>query len=654
MTRRSTVVLALLAALAVVLPAAPGAAAAGVDAPGAAAVGGPGVEVAALVERPGGRLAVERSRAATAAEGRALAARLRARPGVVAADVSVPVRAFDVPPPDPRQGEQWGLPATSTDAAWALGDATGEVVAVIDSGVDAGHPDLQGALVRGRDILDGDDVPQDDNGHGTHVTGIVAAVAGNGVGVAGAALRAKAMPIRVLDAEGFGSSGVVAEGIVWAVDNGATVVNLSLGGPKSESVLERAISYALSRGVPVVAAAGNDALRGDPVNYPAAHPGVIAVGAVDRNGTRPSFSSTGTHLAVAGPGVGVLSTTRGARYGFSDGTSMAAPFVASAVAIVRAASPAMPVADVRSLLMATAVDLGPAGHDREYGAGLIDVRSALSAVVPNDGAYDASTAAVGQLDLVARGPYGQAVHRTWTSGGGSSAATSLGGLVRGAPSSATRSGRLEVVARGGDDQVWARARATDGSWATWRALGGRLTSRPSAATSPGGRLDVVARGGDGAVWHRSSTTPDSWSGWQSLGGGLLPGTAPAVVWTSSGRLELLAVGTDRQVWRRSMTASGWSGWSPLGGRTDADVAAASTGTGSLTVVVRGGDRAAWRRTLGSSGDSGWTSLGGALSGGPSAAAVPSAGRLDVVVPGLDGRPYVNTSTSAGWSGWRRL
>lgn len=377
----------LVALLAVLLglPAVPASAAAGGDAGGGAGGGAgasaepSGVGVAALVQTADGRLEVRRGKARTPAEARQLAGRWRAQRGIAAADVEVPVRAFDVPPPDPLQPLQWGLTSTNAEAAWQLGDAAGQVVAVVDSGVDLAHPDLSAVLVPGRDLVDGDDVPTDLNGHGTHVAGIVAGIAGNGVGIAGAALRSNVMPIRVLDANGSGYSSTVAEGVLWAADNGASVINLSLGGPKNNSVLEGAISYALGKGVTVVAAAGNEALNGDPVLYPAATPGVVAVGAVDSNDVRAVFSSTGAHLAVAAPGVGIVSTLPGGGYGSMSGTSMAAPFVAGAAALLKAAVTDVTPERLRTLIISTATDLGPVGHDPEYGAGLVDIGKARAA-----------------------------------------------------------------------------------------------------------------------------------------------------------------------------------------------------------------------------------------------------------------------------------
>lgn len=345
----------------------------------AAASTGPPVPVAALVRQPDGSLAVHRTAARDKAGAQALAGRLRNQAGVVAADVATRVRALQVPQADPMQPQQWGLGAVQAPRAWESGDASSQVVAVVDTGVDLSHPDLSGALVPGFDELSGSAGGQDQNGHGTHIAGIIAAVAGNGVGGAGVALRAKIMPVRVLDATGSGSSSDVAAGVIWAVDHGATVVNLSLGSPTDDAVLDQAIAYALQKRVPVVAAAGNEGQAGSPIQYPAATPGVIAVAAVDSSNTRAPFSNTGSYVALSAPGVGIVSTWLGGGYSTASGTSMAAPFVSGAAAMVRAAAPTLSADAVRNALMSTARDLGPIGTDPSYGAGLVDVAAARAA-----------------------------------------------------------------------------------------------------------------------------------------------------------------------------------------------------------------------------------------------------------------------------------
>lgn len=337
------------------------------------------VEVTAIVSGADGRLHFVESRVGSPRQGQDLARRWRGQRRVVAAAVEQPVRAVAT---DPLRAQQWGLSTLSAEKVWSAGPASSQLVAVLDTGVDAAHPDLARVVVPGHDVFGDGSGSTDTHGHGTHVAGVIASVAGNGIGGAGLSQGARILPVRVLDATGWGTDADVAKGIVWAVDNGATVVNLSLGGPSVSSLLGTAIDYALQRDVVVVAASGNSGKDGDPILYPAATPGVIAVGAIGKDGTRPDFSSSGPHLAVAAPGVSILSTVPGGGYQNWTGTSMAAPFVAASAAALNHAEPSLTPAQVRSRLMDTARDLGAPGHDSSYGAGLVDPAAALAAGRP--------------------------------------------------------------------------------------------------------------------------------------------------------------------------------------------------------------------------------------------------------------------------------
>jgi subtilisin family serine protease len=347
--------------------------------PALASTAGSEQRVVAVVRVSAGPLSV-RGGLSSVAPGRA--ARWRRQPGVVAAAVDHRIRITGTP--DPMQGEQWGLTTLHATSAWITGDGTGQVVGVVDTGVDASHPDLAGAVLPGTDVVDGGDGRIDPNGHGTHVAGIVAAVSGNGIGGAGLATGARVLPVRVIGADGSGWDSDAAAGLVWAADHGATVVNMSFGGPDRSPVMEQAVGYALGKGVSVVVAAGNEGASGDPVEYPAATPGVIAVGAVDVNGFRPAWSSSGSHLAVAAPGVGIFSTVPGGGYATWSGTSMAAPFVSAAVALLRRAQPVLTPAAVRQRLVETADDLGPVGFDPQYGAGRLNLLAAEAVPAPVD------------------------------------------------------------------------------------------------------------------------------------------------------------------------------------------------------------------------------------------------------------------------------
>jgi subtilisin family serine protease len=290
--------------------------------------------------------------------------------------------ADPVPVPDPGRPEQWGLDAIGADAAWAVTRGAGVVVAVIDTGV-APAPDLAGRLLPGWNAIARTADATDDNGHGTHVAGTIAEVAGNGLAEAGVAPEAWILPVKVLDSTGAGSDADVAAGIVWAADHGARIVNLSLGGSDASSVLADAVSYARAKGLLIVAAAGND---GGAVGVPARLGGVVAVGAVDSSRARAPFSAGGRALDLVAPGVGILQQTLDGAGGYADrslsGTSMASPQVAGVAALVLAAGRVRTAAGVARLLARTALDLGLPGRDPAYGAGLVRADAALGVPIP--------------------------------------------------------------------------------------------------------------------------------------------------------------------------------------------------------------------------------------------------------------------------------
>lgn len=262
--------------------------------------------------------------------------------------------------------------------AWDVSHGAGTVIAVLDTGVFAGHEDLAGALLPGRDFVNDDPDPADDHGHGTAVAGIAAARGDNGVGFAGAAWGASVLPVKVLDAAGRGNDATVAEGIRWAAEQGADIINLSLGGPGSSTTLRDAMAYAVGLGSVVVVAAGND---GSAVaQYPAAYApeieGVVAVGATDWFGSLTEFSSWGDWVTIAAPGLDVGFPGTDGEYYVGNGTSFAAPFVSGAAALLVAMGAPSPAA-VESSLTSTARDAGPRGVDPFYGHGVLDVAAAL-------------------------------------------------------------------------------------------------------------------------------------------------------------------------------------------------------------------------------------------------------------------------------------
>ena len=209
---------------------------------------------------------------------------------------------------DALRPQQWAFGAVDFEAAWKVSNGAGVTVAVVDTGVLATHDDLAGSVLNGIDLADDAAAKDpagtgkvDPAGHGTHVAGIIAAHANNGVGIAGAAPGAQIMPVRVLDASGSGNSSDVAEGIIWAADHGAKVINLSLGGGPS-SGMQIAMQYAWSKQVLTFAAAGNSYQDGNQPSYPAAYPEAIAVAAIDQSRQHADFSNTGSYVDLAAPG----------------------------------------------------------------------------------------------------------------------------------------------------------------------------------------------------------------------------------------------------------------------------------------------------------------------------------------------------------------
>jgi type VII secretion-associated serine protease mycosin len=294
-----------------------------------------------------------------------------------------------------RDQQRWALDAIGLTEAWATTKGAGITVAVLDTGVDADHQDLAGAVLRGTDFVGYGAGPGDAAwaGHGTAMAAIIAG-RGHGPrrasGVIGVAPEATVLPVRVLleesdparEEEPDRPGNAVADGIRWAVDRGADVINLSLGDdsesahPDAEE--DAAIRYALEHGVVVVASAGNGGEKGDPVSYPAGYPGVIAVTAVDRAGSRAAFSTRRWYATVSAPGKDVIIAAPGDRYLQGWGTSAAAAFVTGAVALIRAAHPDLTPAQIKELLTRTAQDRPDGGHSAALGGGVIDVAAAIA------------------------------------------------------------------------------------------------------------------------------------------------------------------------------------------------------------------------------------------------------------------------------------
>ncbi len=276
---------------------------------------------------------------------------------------------------------QWNMPKIDAPAAWdsEKGYSHDVVVAVVDTGVDLGHPDLDSKMVQGYNFAYDNGNPDDDNGHGTHVGGIVGAESNNSQGVAGVSWGAKIMPVKVLNAWGSGYLSDVANGIIYAADHGADVINLSLGTSYYSGTLQSAVDYAYNKGVTVIAAAGNSG--NSTMSYPAGCNHVIGVGATDQNDSKASFSTYNSSVDVSAPGVSIASSWyRGSGYSYAlaSGTSMAAPHVAGLAALLLSQDPSHGPDDVESIIKTACDDLGSAGRDDYFGEGRINAQLALS------------------------------------------------------------------------------------------------------------------------------------------------------------------------------------------------------------------------------------------------------------------------------------
>lgn len=319
---------------------------------------------------------------------------LRQQVEVLRVEEDAVVHALAKPQPAaPAESLPWGVDRIGADLVWdqnhdlqvdtGANAGAGVKVAVLDTGIDLDHPDLRANVKGGVNTINPRKSADDDNGHGTHVAGIVAAV-DNAIGVLGVAPRAWLYAVKVLDRQGSGFVSDIIEGLQWCIDNGMQVVNMSFGTSSDVQSFHDAIVAAYNAGLVLVAAAGNSGPGDDTVLYPARYPEVIAVSATDKSDAVPYWSSRGPEVELAAPGVDVYSTYKGGGYATLSGTSMAAPHVTGVAALVIAGG----ISDgngngvvndeVRSRLQSTAEDLGAVGRDNLYGYGLVDAGRAVA------------------------------------------------------------------------------------------------------------------------------------------------------------------------------------------------------------------------------------------------------------------------------------
>jgi subtilisin family serine protease len=398
--------------------------------------------------------------------------------------------------PDPLLADQWALSepqAIGAQEAWTQSEGAGVLVAILDSGVQLNHPDLAGSLwtnpgevpgngkdddnngyvddVYGANMFTDNGNVNDDEGHGTHVAGIVAARAGNGIGGSGLAPKARIMAVKVLDANRSGNSSLLASGIRYAVDMGARILNVSINGDGTSSDLTEALHYASDKGATIVASAGNNSRNIDlSPSYPASsnEPSVLSVTATDEGGGIVGFANRGLRsVDLAAPGEMILSTARGSAYETRSGTSMAAPYVSGSLALLAAARPDLSQAALRDALIASAPKRNILSG--LLGGGGLDIGAAMHAVLPGDrwqAAGTSSAVAPPTATPALRLRTGRPIHAgrratvRWSAPGADSVARWRVSL----------DGRRVATLDGGDSRVARRRIAAAGSH-RWRVVG---------------------------------------------------------------------------------------------------------------------------------------------------------------------------------------
>ena len=297
-------------------------------------------------------------------------------------------------PNDPSFGSQWHLAKIAAPEAWDVTQGSHAVViAIVDSGVDPAHPELASKLLPGYNFVDNNTNTADVYGHGTWVAGVAGAIGNNGVGVAGLAWQNRILPVRVTDSAGIAYLSAIANGMTWAADHGAKVVNISFGGVAGSPSVTSAAQYVISKGGIVVASAGNCGC----FDATAENPYILSVAATDQSDARWASSSQGNYVDLSAPGVGILTTAMGGGYATVQGTSFASPIVVGVLALMGSANAQLSPTDLKNLLLANTDDRGAAGWDSSYGFGRVNayraVAAAAASVPPPD--TTAPTVAIG-------------------------------------------------------------------------------------------------------------------------------------------------------------------------------------------------------------------------------------------------------------------
>ncbi|MFB3888025.1 MAG: S8 family serine peptidase [Candidatus Bathyarchaeia archaeon] len=449
---------------------------------------------------------------------------------------SVPVRELDALRRNPNvayveedalvyalaQSTPWGVTKIQAPVVWAGGNkGTSIKVAVLDSGIDTSHPDLN--IAGGATFVAGTSSYNDDNGHGTHCAGIVAAL-DNSVGVVGVAPEVSLYAVKVLDRTGSGSISNIINGMEWCINNGIQVISMSFGSSSDSASLHAECDKAYNTGIVLVAAAGNSGPGSNTVGYPARYSSVIAVAATDSNDNVASFSSRGTQLSVAAPGVSVYSTYKGAAYATMSGTSMACPHTAGTAALILRNAPHTP-AEVRTILQTTAVDLGTPGLDTNYGYGRINASKAAGAqlqpptpdfsmtVSPSLLTIQSGTSGSFTTTLTSLNSFMGTVTLTTTAPAGWTAIPNPTSRTLTSGGSATSTVTVTAPAGAGSGTYPVSVRGTSGSITHLATITVNVQSAPTAPSAP---QNLRATAGNGQVSL-------SWSAPSSSGGSAITG-----------------------------------------------------------------------------------------------------------------------------------
>lgn len=313
---------------------------------------------------------------------------LQREPGVLSVEPNYE-RHFYAVTNDPLLDKQWWIPQMEPQAMWSLVQKQKKpvVVAVIDSGIAVNHEDLVGRIHPDGYNFHGKNTNVDDNnGHGTGVSGMIVATSGNQRGITGIAgsFDVKVLPLKISDVSGTSYVSDTIKAIDYAIEKKVDVINLSLGSDESSNAENSAIQRAIQAGITVVAASGNEAEEGNPIGYPAAYDHVISVGATDKQNRRSVFSNYNSFVSVVAPGTSVYTTDVGNSYRAMTGTSFSSPIVAGAAAIVKSLKPELTPNQIKKMLEDTAIDLGVPGKDPEFGAGLVNLHRLQEALAVND------------------------------------------------------------------------------------------------------------------------------------------------------------------------------------------------------------------------------------------------------------------------------